>query len=100
MLLVGADGRLEPATLEAALSSGTGPTIVALNAGDLNLGVFDPYRTLIPLAHHHQAWVHVDGAFGLFARASSRFDAMTDGLDLADSCSAPRSSRSRQGRSR
>ena len=87
-LPVAADGRLEPATLEAALSKSTAPTIVALNAGDLNLGVFDPYRTLIPLAHSHGAWVHVDGAFGLFARASSRFDTMTDGLDLADSWAA------------
>ena len=65
--------------------SGSGPTIVALNAGDLNLGVFDPFTTLVPLAHRHGAWVHVDGAFGLFARASSRFDALTAGMDLADS---------------
>jgi len=50
-LPVAADGRLEPATPEAALSKSTAPTVVALNAGDLNLGVFDPYRTLIPLAH-------------------------------------------------
>jgi glutamate/tyrosine decarboxylase-like PLP-dependent enzyme len=88
VLPVGADGRLEPDALEAALAASTGPAIVALNAGDLNLGVFDPYRTLIPIAHRHGAWVHVDGAFGLFARASSRFDTMTDGLDLADSWAA------------
>ena len=85
VLPVAADGRLESATLEAALSQGGGPTIVALNAGDLNLGVFDPFTTLVPLAHRHGAWVHVDGAFGLFARASSRFDALTAGIDLADS---------------
>jgi glutamate/tyrosine decarboxylase-like PLP-dependent enzyme len=53
---------------------------VALNAGDLNLGAFDPFGTLIPLAQRHGAWVHVDGAFGLFAGASSRFDALTDGF--------------------
>ena len=85
VLPVAADGRLEPAALESALSHGSGPSIVALNAGDLNLGVFDPFTTLVPLAHRHGAWVHVDGAFGLFARASSRFDALTAGIDLADS---------------
>jgi glutamate/tyrosine decarboxylase-like PLP-dependent enzyme len=85
VLPVAADGRLEPATLEAALSQGNGPAIVTLNAGDLNLGVFDPFTTLVPLAHRHGAWVHVDGAFGLFARASSRFDVLTDGIDQADS---------------
>jgi glutamate/tyrosine decarboxylase-like PLP-dependent enzyme len=85
VLPVAADGQLDAATLEAALSVGTGPTIVALNAGDLNLGVFDPFAILIPLAHRYGAWVHIDGAFGLFARASSRFDARTAGVDLADS---------------
>ena len=85
VLPVDSDGRLEPATLDAALSDGSGPTIVALNAADLNIGAFDPFTTLVPLAHRHGAWVHVDGAFGLFARASSRFDAVTEGMDLADS---------------
>ena len=85
VLPVGSDGRLEPATLEAALSGGSGPTIVALNAADLNIGAFDPFTTLVPLAHRHGAWVHVDGAFGLFARTSSRFDALTAGMELADS---------------
>jgi aromatic-L-amino-acid decarboxylase len=85
VLPVGADGRLEASTLEAALSAGDGPTIVALNAADLNLGVFDPFNTLIPLARRHQAWVHIDGAFGLFARSSPRFDDLTAGLELADS---------------
>lgn len=85
VLPVGADGRLDESTLESALSSGGGPTIVALNAADLNLGVFDPFETLIPLARRHGAWVHIDGAFGLFARSSARFDALTAGLELADS---------------
>jgi glutamate/tyrosine decarboxylase-like PLP-dependent enzyme len=88
VLSVAADGRLTPEALEAALSKGSGPTIVALNAGDLNLGVFDPFTTLVPLAHRHGAWVHIDGAFGLFARASSRFDVLTAGIDLADSWAA------------
>ncbi|MBI4473063.1 MAG: hypothetical protein HY646_10370 [Acidobacteria bacterium] len=57
----------------------------AIYAADLNLGVFDPFITLTPLAHRHKAWVHVDGAFGLFALASSRFDSLTAGMDLVDS---------------
>jgi glutamate/tyrosine decarboxylase-like PLP-dependent enzyme len=85
VLPVGADGRLDYATLEAALSHGSGPAIIALNAGDLNLGVFDSFATLVPLARRHGAWVHIDGAFGMFARASPRFDALTAGLELADS---------------
>lgn len=85
VLPVAADGRLEASTLEEALSAGDAPAIVALNAADLNCGVFDPFTTLIPLAHRHRAWVHVDGAFGLFARSSPRFDALTAGIELADS---------------
>lgn len=84
-LPVGSDGTLEAATLDAALSAGDGPAIVALNAADLNLGVFDPFNTLIPVARRHRAWVHIDGAFGLFARSSPRFDALTAGIELADS---------------
>ena len=85
VLPVATDGRLAPATLEAALVASDGPAIVALNAGDLNLGVFDPFTELVPLAQRQGAWVHVDGAFGLFARTSGRFDALTAGIELADS---------------
>jgi len=85
VLPVGPDGRLEESTLEAALSAGDGPTIVALSAADLNLGVFDAFNTLLPVARRHQAWVHIDGAFGLFARSSPRFDDLTAGIELADS---------------
>lgn len=85
VLPVGADGRLDAPTLGAALAAGDAPAIVALNAADLNLGVFDDFNTLMPVARRHQAWVHIDGAFGLFARASSRFDALTAGIELADS---------------
>lgn len=78
------DGSIAPDTLDAALSGGQ-PTIVCLNAGDLNTGAFDDFRTLVPLAHARGAWVHVDGAFGLFARTTRRYDALVDGLELADS---------------
>lgn len=85
VLPVAADGRLEPATLESALVASDSPAIVALNAGDLNLGVFDPFTDLVPLAQRYGAWVHVDGAFGLFTRSSGRFDALTAGIEHADS---------------
>jgi glutamate/tyrosine decarboxylase-like PLP-dependent enzyme len=84
VLPVQKDGRIAPETMAAALERDH-PTIVCLNAGDLNSGAFDDFRTLVPIAQDHGAWVHVDGAFGLFARTSSRYDALVDGMDLADS---------------
>jgi glutamate/tyrosine decarboxylase-like PLP-dependent enzyme len=84
VLPVRADGSIAPATLAAALAA-DGPTIVCLNAGDLNTGACDDFRALVPLAHARGAWVHVDGAFGLFARTSRRYDALVDGMELADS---------------
>ena len=78
-------GAIRPTDLEAALAAGQGPAIVSLNAADLNTGAFDPFSELVPIARRHGAWVHVDGAFGLFARASGRYDALTEGMALADS---------------
>ena len=85
VLPVDADGAIPPATLQAALAEGAGPAIVTLNAADLNTGAFDPFSALIPIAREHGAWVHVDGAFGLFARTSRRYDSLVEGMDLADS---------------
>ncbi|HXU29026.1 MAG TPA: aminotransferase class V-fold PLP-dependent enzyme [Thermoanaerobaculia bacterium] len=85
VLPVDGAGAITPEVLEAALAAGDGPTIVSLNAADLNTGAFDPFSTLIPLAHAQGAWVHVDGAFGLFARASERCNSLVEGMDLADS---------------
>lgn len=82
------EGRLRADALESALKERAGkPTIVVLQAGDLNRGAFDDFRTLIPLAHAHGAWVHVDGAFGLWCAASSKFRRLLDGVDEADSWS-------------
>jgi glutamate/tyrosine decarboxylase-like PLP-dependent enzyme len=80
-----ADGTLRPDTLEQALAAAAGPAIVVLNAADLNIGAFDPFSQLIPLAKAAGAWVHVDGAFGLLARASRTHRARTEGVELADS---------------
>jgi glutamate/tyrosine decarboxylase-like PLP-dependent enzyme len=64
-------GRIELDGLADALDAGTGPTIVCLQAGDVHTGAFDPLATACDLAHHRGAWVHVDGAFGLWARAAA-----------------------------
>jgi glutamate/tyrosine decarboxylase-like PLP-dependent enzyme len=79
-------GQLEPSALERALEGGgRQPTIVLLQAGDLNIGAFDPFADLIPIARRHGAWVHVDGAFGLWAAASPKHRHLLHGVELADS---------------
>ncbi|MES2015406.1 MAG: pyridoxal-dependent decarboxylase [Pseudomonadota bacterium] len=85
-LPVNAAGQLDAATLESALLDAPGqPTIVLLQAGDLNIGAYDSFADLIPLAHKHGAWVHVDGAFGLWANASARHKHLLTGVEQADS---------------
>ena len=79
-------GQLDAATLERALlDAPDAPTIVLLQAGDLNIGAYDNFAELVPLAHRHGAWVHVDGAFGLWANASARHRHLLAGVELADS---------------
>ncbi|GAB6847061.1 pyridoxal phosphate-dependent decarboxylase family protein [Paraburkholderia kururiensis] len=79
-------GRLDAAVLEAALQQAPdAPTIVLLQAGDLNIGAYDCFAELIPLAHRYGAWVHVDGAFGLWANASPRYRHLLAGVEHADS---------------
>jgi len=60
-------------------------TIVCVQAGNVNSGAFDPAREICRRAHERGAWVHVDGAFGLWAAASPRFRHLTDGFGDADS---------------
>jgi aromatic-L-amino-acid decarboxylase len=85
-LSTGTDARLEPAILSAAMGkTPAAPTIVVLNAADLNVGAFDPFVELISFAKSRGAWVHVDGAFGLWVRASARHRALADGIEQADS---------------
>ncbi|HEX3878530.1 MAG TPA: aminotransferase class V-fold PLP-dependent enzyme [Bryobacteraceae bacterium] len=79
-------GRLTPEALEQALATNPGaPSIVVLQAGELNTGVFDPIESLIPVARRYNAWVHIDGAFGLWAGASPRFRHLVAGVAQADS---------------
>ena len=61
------------------------PTIVLLQAGDVNTGAYDSFESLIPIAKKHNAWVHVDGAFGLWAAASPRYQHLVKGVEAADS---------------
>jgi glutamate/tyrosine decarboxylase-like PLP-dependent enzyme len=79
-------GRLLPAALDEALQrEPAAPTIVLLQAADLNIGAYDPFDVLIPLARNAGAWVHVDGAFGLWAAASPRYRSLLAGVEAADS---------------
>ncbi|HXL70175.1 MAG TPA: pyridoxal-dependent decarboxylase, partial [Rhizomicrobium sp.] len=77
--------RVSAKVLENALAVSDAPTILVLDAGDLNVGAFDPFSRLIPIARAAKAWVHVDGAFGLWARASARLRDKVEGVELADS---------------
>lgn len=79
------EGRILPAAFAAALGKATGPIIAILQAGQINTGAFDPFEALVPLAKERGAWVHVDGAFGLWARACPERAHLTAGLELADS---------------
>jgi len=83
-------GRMKPAALAAAFSSerpdASGiPTIICAQAGNVNTGAIDPLREIASIAHQKNAWVHVDGAFGLWGRASRTYRALLDGVELCDS---------------
>jgi glutamate/tyrosine decarboxylase-like PLP-dependent enzyme len=80
-------GRIRVDALRAALAGipDDVPTIVVLQAGNLHSGAFDPFAEAVALAHSRNAWVHVDGAFGLWAAASPSLSALVDGLGAADS---------------
>ena len=80
-----AQGRMRADRLRRLLSNVQGPTIVCTQAGNVNTGAFDPIREVAEAAHEHGAWVHVDGAFGLWARASRALRSLADGMELADS---------------
>jgi glutamate/tyrosine decarboxylase-like PLP-dependent enzyme len=79
-------GRVDLAELERELKKlGGAPAIVIANAGEVNAGHFDPIAEMSSLAHEHNAWLHVDGAFGLFARVSPRTAHLAEGVERADS---------------
>jgi len=77
--------RIRVADLERALAAGSGPALVSLAAGNVNTGAFDPLAEAIEVAHSYGAWVHVDGAFGLWAGASESLRPLVAGVEQADS---------------
>lgn len=78
---VDGQGRMRAASLPAV----AGPTIVCVQAGNVNTGAVDPVGDICDRAHAGEAWVHVDGAFGLWAAASPEHASLTAGVDRADS---------------
>ena len=84
---VGTDGqgRMRIDALEAALRASSGPCIVCAQAGNVNTGAFDPLEAIADAAKERAAWLHVDGAFGLWAAASPALASLTRGIGRADS---------------
>lgn len=80
------NGAIQVERLEAVLADGPpGPTIVCLQAGNVNTGACDDFAAAIPVVHEHGGWAHVDGAFGLWAAASPATRHLVSGHDAADS---------------
>src|SRR5215210_1437969 len=80
-----ANGAMRAGPLAAALREGAGPAIVCAQAGNVNSGACDPFLPIVAAAREAGAWVHVDGAFGLWAAASPKLAALVAGSDGADS---------------
>ncbi len=79
-------GALDSGALEIALREIDGqPAVVLLQAGDVNTGGFDDFEVLIPIVRRYGAWAHVDGAFGMWAAASPRFEGLVRGMEGAHS---------------
>jgi glutamate/tyrosine decarboxylase-like PLP-dependent enzyme len=84
-----AAGNLDIDALERELGAlDSAPAIIVASAGEVNAGAFDPIDRMADLAAAHGAWLHVDGAFGLFARVSPRSAHLAAGVDRADSVSS------------
>ena len=80
-----AQGRMLPDALRATLAGRKGPTIVCAQAGNVNTGSFDPFGPIADEAAHAGAWLHIDGAFGLWAAASPALAHLAAGSERADS---------------
>jgi len=78
-------GRMRADALEAALSKGSAPTIVCAQAGNVSTGASDPIGAIVTSAHARGAWLHVDGAFGLWAAAVPELRSQVAGIESADS---------------
>jgi glutamate/tyrosine decarboxylase-like PLP-dependent enzyme len=80
-------GRMDADALAQALAQGEGPAIVIAQAGQINTGAFDPFTDIVRISRRHGAWLHVDGAFGLWARVVAELRPLTTDVDGADSWS-------------
>ncbi len=78
-------GRMRPDALRDALSDTDGPTIVCAQAGNVATGAFDEFGPIADACATHGGWLHVDGAFGLWAAASPALRHLTSGVERADS---------------
>jgi glutamate/tyrosine decarboxylase-like PLP-dependent enzyme len=79
------EGRIRGEAFAAAIKPLTGPIIAIAQAGHINSGAFDPFDEIVPLAREKDAWLHVDGAFGLWARATRDLAHLGRGVEQADS---------------
>ncbi|MFC2153087.1 pyridoxal phosphate-dependent decarboxylase family protein [Actinomycetota bacterium] len=87
-----AQSRIIPEALRRTLEGLSGPTMISVEAGNVNFGSFDDYNAVADAVDQHRArgnptWVHVDGAFGLWARAARSLRHLTDGMERLDSWS-------------
>jgi glutamate/tyrosine decarboxylase-like PLP-dependent enzyme len=80
-----AQGRMDPDALAPVLAGCQGPTLVCVQAGNVNSGAVDPMEPIVAAAHAHGAWVHVDGAFGMWGAASPATRNLLHGVEAADS---------------
>ena len=80
-------GRMRPDALRETLAGIDGPTIVCAQAGNVNTGAFDAFDALVPIAHERGAWIHIDGAFGIWAAAVPSMRDRMRGYEDADSWS-------------
>ena len=89
LIMVDADseGRMVTTDLAKKLSGQTGQSIIIAQAGHINTGAFDDFSAISALAAKHDAWMHIDGAFGLWAKASSEYAGLCEGAENADSWS-------------
>jgi glutamate/tyrosine decarboxylase-like PLP-dependent enzyme len=78
-------GRMRPDKLQAILEQVSSPVLVCAQAGNVNTGAFDPLPEITPLVRRHQGWLHVDGAFGLWAAASPSLRPLAAQIEMADS---------------
>ena len=85
MIAVDDQGRMRAELLEAALGRFDGPTIVCAQVGNVSTGASDPIDAIVKAAHARGAWVHVDGAFGLWAAAVPELRSQVTGVEHADS---------------